>query len=232
MKKLFKTLLACLLAFTCIASVATVSASATELDSWYHYQQDYYGEVIYDYLEDYLAVWCDDFFNIRAQNPLEPTTFVFVDDQLLNYGFVEHICNAINYSEVFAEIGVVNWDNLYQYTGIQFLVHYNDYTFYDLQTWVNTGSYVGYDFSDDNMYASLCSLVGVANMCAIGIWYPGNDLYSFLKDVQELWNDNLPIYFIYIDPITLAEDGLIFMVYDSLDKVFYSCDQAPGVMYQ
>ena len=129
MKKLFKTLLACLLAFTCIASVATVSASAAELDSRNRYQEDYYGEIIYDYMEEYLTIWCYNYFTDRIQNPHILTTYVFVDDQLLSYGFVEYICNAINYSGVFAEIGDITWDNLYEYTGIKFLVHQTDYNF-------------------------------------------------------------------------------------------------------
>ena len=219
--KLLACLLVCIIIFTCFA--VTVSASdPTDVD--------FYGENICDSMYMYLCRWVYDFF-INSDCQISPTssTTVFVDYQLIEYGFLDHIIQALNAYGYFHD---VTWANIRSQTGISFLVHMGNYTFIDLEIWANGGGYQGYDFSTDTHFDVLNNAIYSRNMCALGVWYPGDDLYTFTKLVQDMWNDNFPVYYIYRDHISIGNDGLIFKVYDSIERVFYNCTLAPGVSFQ
>ena len=232
-RKLLSSLLACLIVFTCVASVGTVTASAA-VDPEYLDDVDYFGENICDYMDEFLAQWCNRFFVSKLQFSLGDDTVVFVDPQLLDYGFLDHICQVLNDSLYFGSGITLN--NLYEKTGIVFLVHLGGYCFYDLEAWADTGSVMYYDFSIDEHYAALNSWIGNINMCTIGVWQFGGEFYNFTKYIQNRWNNiypgNYPIFCIYRDPIILSDDGIMFEYFDSIGGGFHECYDAPGATYQ
>ena len=181
MKKLFKTLLACLLAFTCIASVATVSASATD----YSTHIDYYGENICDNMEIFITGWLERFFTQDIQVGGHAETLIFVDYELINYGFLNHICQALNSNLYIPRKSntTLYWGNIYEQTGIRFLVDLGNNVYCDLEQWQYNGDLMGFDFSDvDNTFDAFCdTYVNEVNMFAIGVWYPGNTFWEPLK---------------------------------------------------
>lgn len=225
-RKLLSSLLACLIVFTCVASVGTVTASASELS--YADDVDYYGKNICDNMEKYLTNWCEDFFGSRLQVSQQAETIVFVDPQLLDYGFLDHLCQVLsNYFD-----NTLYWGDIYDETGILFLLDCGDGFYCDIEYWRCTGALRGYDFSTDDAVISFCNTyVGEINMCALGVWQLSDEYYHVLDIILNQWNDNFPIYFIYREPISLSDDGLLFLVYDSLEETYYYCYNAPGATY-
>lgn len=225
-RKFLSSLLACLLAFTCIASVATVSASAVEEP--YCSDVDYYNQNISENMDKYLLRWLERFFTQDCQVGGHAETFIFVDYELINYGFLNHICQAL--STHFDKS--IYWGNIHEQTGIRFWLDYGNGWYCDLEQWQCTGELWGFDFSDADTFDAFCdTYVNEVNMFAVGVWYPGDTFCSFLMDIQDAWNDNFPIYFIYRDSISLGSNGLLFLVYDSLEHTFYYCYEAPGATY-
>lgn len=224
------SLLACLIVFTCVASVGTVTASAA-VDPEYLDDVDYLGENICDYMDEFLAQWCSRFFGSKLQFSLGDDTVVFVDPQLLDYGFLDHIEQVL--SNYFNK--TIYFGNIYEETGIVFLVHYSDNIYYNLELSTSTALY-GYDFSADEDYATLNSWIGNINMCTIGVWQFGGEFYNFTKYIQNRWNNiypgNYPIFCIYRDPIILSDDGIMFEYFDSIGGGFHECYDAPGATYQ
>ena len=149
-RKILSSLLACLVVFTCLASVATVTASASE--SSYADDVDYYGENICDNMENYLTNWYVDFFGSRAQVSPNAETVVFVDSQLLDYGILDHLCQVLSDQ---LDINLY-WGNIYENTGILFLLDCGNGVYCDMEYWQYTGVVRYYDFSTDAAVIGFC----------------------------------------------------------------------------
>ena len=185
-------------------------------------------------MELFITGWLERFFTQDIQVGGHAETIVFVDYELINYGFLDHICQALNSSPLINpnQNTTLYWGNIYEQTRILFLLDLGNNFYCDLERLVCTNEIMGFDFSDADMFNAFCdTYVGEVNMFAVGVWYPGDMLYSFLMDIQDAWNDDFPIYFIYRDSISLGSNGLLFLVYDSLEHIFYYCYEAPGATY-
>ena len=182
-------------------------------------------------MDEFLAQWCSRFFGSKLQFSLGDDTVVFVDPQLLDYGFLDHIEQVL--SNYFNK--TIYFGNIYEETGIVFLVHYSDNIYYNLELSTSTALY-GYDFSTDEDYATLNSWIGNINMCTIGVWQFGSEFYNFTKYIQNRWNNiypgNYPVFCIYRDPIILSDDGIMFEYFSSIGGGFEECYNAPGATYQ
>ena len=72
-----------------------------------------------------------------------------------------------------------------------------------------------YDFTEQETYEWLESLIGQVAMCGMTILNMDYSLYSFLLFLQNAWDDRMPVYAIQRDPVTYYENGLLVDVLTS-----------------
>ena len=203
-KKLMSTLFSLLLIVALMVSIGSLTASAAITDV------DVYGTPINHQIDEFISDW-DDHFETRKQCTDTPITFVFIDSQLLEFNFMERLCDFYGVSYDMEGIALLT-----RATNTYFIIQQSQYVFYNI-SWESVygdenDSYV-YDFANTSDLQYIYDLVGEISMCALGIWQFDAYMYNFLYFLQNAWNDNLPIYVIEREPIVYSEDGLKLYVY-------------------
>ena len=205
-KKILSFVSSFVLIIAFIVSIGNVTAFADLLD------RDVQGHHINSIIDDYILAWRDD-WEIDRQCPNNQDTLVFIDSQLLEFNFMERLCNSFDGVHYNTE----GLQYIYFLEGIRFFVHSSGDTYVDVTEYAFTGNSAScvYDFSDTATYDELSSFVGEYSMCALAIWHFELCMQDFFGGLQYEWLDDFFIYVIERDPIPQSQNGLNL-------KIFYS----------
>ena len=220
-KKLLSVVLSTILVITLVFSVGSVTAFAAFDDV------DVQGNRINEIIDDFIADWYDEEWVYDRQCPENQGTLVFIDSQLLEFDFLERLCNLFD-DRSYNRQGLID---IYAGTGMRFLVHNGGNTYVDVTWYAVYGgerAYV-YNFDDPEVLMSLFDQVGNMSMCALGIWALPSTMYDFLYSLQYAWNDDFVTYVIERDPIIFGTDGLNLKIYDSAGGGFFTLSGGGGI---
>ena len=138
-------------------------------------------------------------------------TYIFLDSQLMSYNFVQALCEANPPAPSIGETGLTG---LYYTYGIQIFVHTGGWTFANITMQEMGYEQYVFDFTDQSTYNWLYSQIGQVAMCGITILNMDDALYDFLFDLQNDWNDRMPVYSIQRDPIGYDPNGLLVYIFN------------------
>ena len=153
-----------------------------------------------------VKLWFDDLPEERMYG-----TLIFVDSQLIAYNIVQELCEAFFDDVASVEAGL---QRLYE-NGIWIFVHTGNWTFTNITMQAMGYADYAYDFTEQETYEWLDSLIGQVAMCGMTILNMDYSLYSFLLFLQNAWSDRMPVYAIQRDPITYGENGLKVDIFNS-----------------
>ena len=221
-KKLLSTLLSLVLIVTLMLSIGSTTALAAIDDV------DVRGNSIMDMMDRFVITWWNHFVP-RMQCPVQNFTFVFVDSQLLEFGFLDWICaymNQLYETNIFDDLG-----DVFAQTGFCFLVHQYDDVYLNISEQhyaAEHSDYIGFlgegnyllNLDNESHLYWLASRVGYSSMCGIGIWEFDGAMYQLMKNLRQAWDGNFKVYVIEREPIASGDDPLFVTIYNSANDSF------------
>lgn len=228
-KKILSVLISFMLVIALMLSIGSTPALAAIDDV------DVYGNSIDEFMDRFIATWWEH-FQQNKQCPSQPFSFVFVDSQLLEFGFLDRL---ISFFEFKYNTTLTDFADVWRYTGVYFFIHQYDYVYLNITNYhldleendeATPENYL-WDFSDYRYYVTIYNYVGEVSMCGLGIWEFDSYIYSLMKAFQSFWNRDFKVYVIQRDPIVPGDDPLFLTIYNSdMDTFEIEAGSTPGVM--
>lgn len=203
--RILTTLLAIVLSFT-LFSAGSINVLASSPD-----ECDIHGTPISYWIPTLAGMLDEKLWTTDLPYESIYNTFIFLDSQLMDYNFIEALCDMYSAQ---TEEGATGVARLYYAYGIQIFVHTNGWTFTNITMQELGAEQYIFDFADQSTYNQLYDLVGQVGMCGMGILNMDSGLYSFLLHYQAVWQNlcqtRMPVYSIQRDPISHGSvvDGL------------------------
>ena len=185
---------------------------------------DVQGRMINNIIDDFIFDWYNE-WQVDRQCSDNQDTLIFIDSQLLEFNFLERLCNFFGKS-----YDVNGLQFIYGVERMRFLVHNGGDVYADVTRYALTGDATNciYDFSDPVVRNELSSMVGQVSMCALAIYHFELCMFDFFESLQLEWYGDFKVYVIERDQIFQTTSLLQLEIYNSVGRYFGVHSNAGG----